>query len=170
MRRNILLGAVMAAGGLWVASACAAAKATPDVVGQMGLKPGRWHSSFRVVDVTLTPLPGQTIPADVEAGFRSKIGQEGETDDCIKSKRLPNEGLTLPGISMGPDCVLDVVADKQALKLHASCGTYAVVDVSATHSDTAMAADIVTLASPSGVAFTVKVIMASKSSYVGACS
>ena len=172
MRRFHLLAGAVAAGGLCMAGAVAVAqsRSQPDVAAQMGLKPGRWHTVGRILAAKATPTTDKPVPPDFEAHLRSKIGQLIETDDCI-APRKPNEDLKLPGISIGASCALsDVVMSKQALKLHASCGNYAIVDVKTTHTATTMTSDIESLASPNGVPLTLAVTMRGESRYVGPCS
>lgn len=171
MNRAHLLAAALAAGSLCAMSAFAIAQTgTPDVVGQMGLKPGRWHTVVRFTAVTFNPVSGQTVPADLEAKIRSQLARPVETDDCIGAKRPPNDGLILPGISIGSDCALsDVVADRHDLKLRADCGGFVIINVKATHTEVAMTADTETFAFPAGAPFTLNVTATSKSSYVGEC-
>jgi hypothetical protein len=142
----------------------------------MGLKPGRWRTTIRVIEATALPESGADVPERVKAGLRQQVGSSTETEDCIGSRRAPRGDLLLPGIKIGADCTFaGVSADKHSLKLKASCGSLsegfqADVRVDASHTDVVMRARAETSAFSKAAGFRTKLIVTTSSTYAGQCA
>jgi len=147
----------------------------PNVVGQMGLKPGRWHTVIRITAATALPASGKVVPENIQTELRKKVGSSFETEDCIGSNQIPHSDLVLPGIKIASECTLgEVEADRRHLKLRASCGSLsdgfrADVDVEATHTDVAMTANAETSAFSKAAGFGTKINVTTSSTYAGEC-
>jgi hypothetical protein len=159
-----------------VVSAVAAMQANSlDIVGEMGLKPGRWRTTIQIVDAAIVPTPGRPIPAGAEERLKQTIGSSMDTEDCIGSIRPSDSDLVLPGIKIEAACVLtEVEANERVLRIKGSCGSVARgfkadMNIQATHSATAMAADIESLAFSEGVGFSTRIAVTTNSKYMGQC-
>lgn len=176
MRRALLFPCFVAIAGLFAGSAFAAMENGPaDIVGQMGLKPGQWRTTIRIVDATAVSVSGEPVSPDVQDALQSRVGWSTETEDCIGWDRPPGRDLILPGISVGAACTLSgVEADGRRLRIESVCGARdegfeAKMNLRATHSDVAMTADVDANVFSGGTGLVTKISMVTTSSHVGQC-
>ena len=173
MRKGYFWTSCLAA-PLWIASAQALPQTEPgNLVQQMGLKPGRWHTTGRIVSGQILPTePGGTIPSELQAELRKKLGTPFETEDCI-GRPTTNGGLILPGIKIGSDCPpVESEALGNRLRLKSICGEdgfKAETEVEASYQTTTMAAKIRVSAFSGGTRTLTKLELATSSKFVGPC-
>lgn len=147
-----------------------------DLVQAMGLKPGGWHTTFRITSADLVPLEQATdAMSNAQSKLREKIGFSTETDDCI-GKGLDRDGnLILPGINIGATCTFNRIDARDGrLNLSASCddvaaGFEAEMDIQATYSGATMTTGIETRTSSKQAGYLITMTMEMTSRHDGVC-
>ncbi|PTS80867.1 hypothetical protein DBR17_10330 [Sphingomonas sp. HMWF008] len=162
----------------FVATAALAAQTMTanDVMRNIGLKAGQWHTSIRVTGAeAASSSPGRELPERVRSELQKMIGTSVETDDCIGTSGGANGALILPGISIAGDCVLsDVHATTRDLALDSVCGKAddgfrARMKVKAILSDATMNATVQVSTRSEGVGVVTNLTLSTASKYVGSC-
>ncbi|MCA0207523.1 MAG: DUF3617 family protein [Proteobacteria bacterium] len=169
------MGVVVTGASALVSAVAAMQPNSLDIVGEMGLKPGRWRTTIQIVDAAIVPTPGRPVPAGAAERLKQAIGSSMDTEDCIGSIRPPGSDLVLPGIKIEAACVLgEVEADQRILRIKGTCGSMAKgfkadMNVQAAHSATAMTANVESLAFSEGVGFSTRIVVTTNSKYMGQC-
>lgn len=147
-----------------------------DLVQAMGLKPGRWHTTFRVTSADLVPLEQATDAlSNARSKLREKIGFSTETEDCIGKGPDRDGNLILPGINIGATCAFNRIDARDGrLNLSANCGDAAGgfgadLDIQATYSSATMTTEIESRTSSKKGGYLITMTMEMTSRHDGLC-
>jgi hypothetical protein len=171
MRAKPLLISLCLTAAVFPANAVETAPA--DLVQEMGLKAGRWHTVGKFESIELTADPGGSVPEDLRARLQGQVGRIIEGDDCIGPGLATNGQLILPSMALGcPASRMD--AESGRLAIDATCngtngGLRTDMNIEATYSDETMSGRFATTTHVRDPGYTVKAVISTNSRYAGQC-